>query len=316
MTIDFTVAIPTYNGEDRIGIVLERLRLQVNTESINWEIIVIDNHSNDRTSQVIYKYQKKWQLPFKLIYVFEARQGLAFARQRAIKEARGEFVGFLDDDNLPSNNWVIEAYKFGKKNPHIGAYSGHIHANFEIQPPANFKPIFQFLAIREHGDRPRLFKPDKLQLPPGAGLVIRQQAWHESVPNTPVAVGNIGQNLARGDDYEPLLYLHKAGWEIWYNPSMHINHQIPPWRLEREYLLSLAHSCGLATCQLLMINAKTWQKPIIFCKTILGSLHRIITYSLKYRGQFQTNLVAAFELRFFLGSMLSPFYLLRKSLPF
>ena len=314
MTIDFTVAIPTYNGEDRIGVVLERLRSQVDTQSLNWEIIVVDNNSSDNTAQVVYNCQQNWQFPFKLIYVFEARQGLAFARQRAIKEAHGEFIGFLDDDNLPRKDWVKEAYKFGKNNPDTGAYSGHIHAHFEIQPPASFKPIFQFLAIREHGDQARLFEPAKLQLPPGAGLVIRRQAWQESVPNTPLVVGNVGSVLARGDDYEPLLYMHKAGWKIWYNPSMHIAHQIPHWRLEREYLLSLAHSCGLATCQLLMINAKTWQKPIICGKTLLGNLRRIIIHLLKYRGQLQTNLVAAFELSFFLGSMLSPFYLIRRQL--
>ena len=309
--LDITIAIPTYNGEKRISAVLEKLRLQTGTEAIKWEVIVIDNNSSDDTSKVIYEYQQNWHLSAPLIYVFEAKQGLSFARQRAVKEAQGKLIAFLDDDNLPQETWVKEVYLFGKDKPSAGAFSGHIHGDFQVQPPESLKPVLQFLAIREHGEKPRLFQPEKLQLPPGAGLVIRKQAWCENVPIQPKVVGNMGTALARGDDYEPLLYIHKAGWEIWYNPAMHIDHQIPSWRLEKDYLLSLAHCCGLATCQLLMINATTWQKPWIWWRTLLGNLRRTILHLIKYKGKLKTDLVAAFQLKFFLGSMLSPFYFLK-----
>jgi hypothetical protein len=46
--------------------------------------------------------------------------------------------------------------------------------------------------------------------------------------------------MVQGDDYEPLLYLYKAGWEIWYNPAMHVNHKIPSQRLEKNYLIALS----------------------------------------------------------------------------
>ncbi|MEO0708847.1 MAG: glycosyl transferase, partial [Cyanobacteria bacterium J06649_5] len=39
---DFTIAIATYNGEDRIGAVLDRLRCQIGTSDIAWEVIVVD----------------------------------------------------------------------------------------------------------------------------------------------------------------------------------------------------------------------------------------------------------------------------------
>jgi glycosyltransferase involved in cell wall biosynthesis len=47
-----------------------------------------------------------------LRYIFEAQQGLAFARRRAIQEAKGSIIGFLDDDNLPDDNWIAAAYEF------------------------------------------------------------------------------------------------------------------------------------------------------------------------------------------------------------
>ena len=307
--LDFTVAIPTYNGSNRLPLVLDKLKAQTGTEKIRWEIVVIDNNSSDHTAEVVREYQVDWPSPYPLNYCFEPQQGLTFARQRAIQFANGKFIGFLDDDNLPASNWVAAAYYFGKKHPHVGAYSGQIHGDYEVEPPENFSSIEPFLAIRQHGDRPHLFEPDKLRLPPGAGLVVVQQVWLDCVPSTPNVVGQVGKSFARGDDYEPLLHMYKAGWEIWYNPLMEIDHQIPQWRLERDYLLSIARGSGLATCKLRLINASNWQKPIVIARTLLGNLRRVIMYLLKYRGKLKTDLIPAFEFNFFWGGLMSCFYL-------
>ncbi len=309
--LDFTVAIPTYNGAKRLPKVLDLLLNQIGIESLNWEVIIIDNNSKDETNKVTDYYQNKFDQNFKLRYFQEKQQGIAFARMRAINEARGEFIAFMDDDNLPASDWVFQSYTFGKENPHAGAWSGQIHGDFEVSPPNDFTRIQAFLAIREHGLQPYLFDADNLRLPPGAGLVVRKQAWCESVPEELVFKGRLSKLMVGGDDTEALLYLHKAGWEIWYNPAMHINHQIPHWRLEQDYLLLLARGCGLCIFQLRLINAKTWQKPIVLVKTILGNLQRVLQHFIKYRGQLKTNLIILFEINFYLASMISPFYSLR-----
>lgn len=310
--MDFTVAIPTYNGGARLPKLLEKLRQVSLSTSLTWEILIVDNNSRDDTAKLIEEYQSHWSCSVPLRYCFEPEQGAAFARQRAIREARGKLVGFLDDDVLPTSDWITTAYSFCQAYPQAGAVSGIIHGDFEIKPPANFEKIQGFLAIREHGSKAQLFDPDNLRLPPGAALVVRKQAWCESVPPRPTLTGKLPGQMIQGDDYEPLLYLHKAGWQIWYNPAMETYHQIPHWRLERDYLLSLSHGCGLATYQLRMINAKNREKPLILIRTVLGNLRRIILHWLKYRGQIKTNLIAAFELEFFRGSLLSPFSLFAK----
>lgn len=315
MCIAFTVAIPTYNGETRLPKILDKLREQTRTEDISWEVLIVDNNSRDNTAKVVQEYQATWLESVPLRYVFEPEQGAAFARARAVREAKGEFVGFLDDDNLPAPDWLAEAYSFVQEHPKCGAFSGQIHGDFEVNPPENFKKIQVFLAIREHGPLSHQFEPDKLRLPPAASLVFRKNAWCESVPPRPTLTGKLPGVMVQGDDYEPLLYMHKAGWEIWYHPALHTYHQIPRQRLERDYLRSLARGCGLATCQLLFINAKTWQKPFIFVRTILGNLRRLALYLIKYRGQLKTDLIAACEFEFFLGSLVSPFYVLNKSVP-
>ncbi len=311
MSVDFTVAIPTYNGATRLPKVLEKLTLQTGTEQLNWEILVVDNNSSDATAEVVKEYQASWDNSMSLRYCFESQQGAAFARQLAIRKAKGELIAFLDDDNWPDPNWVRSAYTFAQHHPQAGAIGGQIHGDLEVEPPANFERIRAFLAIREHGPEPHLFDPDNLRLPPGASLLVRKTAWLESVPPRPTLTGKLPGVMVQGDDYEPLLYMHKAGWEIWYNPAMHTYHQIPHWRLEREYLLNISRGCGLATCQLKMINTKSWQKPWVIAKTFLGNSRRFVAHYLKYRKQLKQDLVTACELEFFRASLMSSFYLLR-----
>ena len=98
-TVDFSVAIPTYNGAKTLPLVLERLRSQINLDKITWEVIVVDNNSTDETAQVVQTFQENWTLQSQLRYCCETQQGLSYARQRAVKEANGRFIGFLDDDN-------------------------------------------------------------------------------------------------------------------------------------------------------------------------------------------------------------------------
>ncbi|MGQ4649544.1 hormogonium polysaccharide biosynthesis glycosyltransferase HpsE [Lyngbya aestuarii] len=320
--VDFTIAIPTYNGESRLPRVFEKLREcctyiaqeTVEAKKISGEIIVIDNNSQDNTAKVVQEYQNIWQEAYPLKYCFEAKQGLAFARQRAVDEAQGTFIAFLDDDLLPASDWLASAYFFAQKHPQAGAYGGQIHGDFAIPPPENFSRIQSFLAIRERGSTAHLYEPQKLILPPGCGLVVRKQAWCENVPRRLSLTGRVKGEMIAGEDYEALLHIHSAGWEIWYNPAMHSYHQIPHQRLEKDYLIPLVRGCGLCTCHLRLVNIPTWKKPVIMLKVMLGGWQRLLRHLIKHRWPVADNLVLACEREFLLSVSLSPFYFLRKSL--
>ncbi|MFW6359704.1 MAG: hormogonium polysaccharide biosynthesis glycosyltransferase HpsE, partial [Chroococcales cyanobacterium] len=234
-------------------------------------------------------------------------------RQRAILEANPPLIGYLDDDVIPAFNWVATAYQYSQTYPKAGAYGGQIHGSFESPPPKDFERIESFLAIREGGESPRLYDPKNLILPPSAAWVIRKKAWLESVPSSPKLGGRANGSMVQGDDYEPLLYLAKSGWEIWYFPAMEVHHQISSQRLEREYLLSLSRGSGLCMCHLRMINTKGIQKPIMLFTTLLGGLYRSIKHGLRYRQSLKTDVVAACEMTFFLSWFISPIYYVFKT---
>lgn len=311
--VDFTVAICTYNGENRVLEVLDKLRAQIDTEQISWEIIVVDNNSKDNTAKVIKEYQSSWSRPYPIKYCFEPEQGLAFSRRCAIKEAKGSLVGFLDDDNLPAADWVIQAYNFGKSHPQAGAYGGQIHGKFEIKPPENFERIARYFALIEGEDtycyNERYKSTPKKMFPPGAGVVIRKQAWLKSVPEHQKITGVSGESLlTKGEDLEMLSHIFYDGWELWFNKDMHIAHKIPKSRLDKDYIIRFFRGVGLSRYQTRIIAYKLWQRPLIIPAYMINDLRKIAAHFIKYRKVLDTDIVAAGEMQLLFSIFLSPFH--------
>lgn len=86
-----SVIIPTYNRAKVIQETLESVLQQTHT---NIEIIVVDDGSSDNTAEVIAGYGPRVR------YVRQENQGVELARSRGIRESKGEFLNFLDDDDL------------------------------------------------------------------------------------------------------------------------------------------------------------------------------------------------------------------------
>jgi glycosyltransferase involved in cell wall biosynthesis len=307
--VDFTVAIPTYNGAQRLPDVLEALKSQTGT-NFTWEVLVVDNNSRDTTAEVVQAYQQN--SPYPIRYYLEATQGAGFARKRAIQEAQSELIGFLDDDNIPTATWIAAAYTFAQEYPKAGAIASRIQGEFEVEPPEDFSRLLSFLALTERGSDPLIYEPAKKVLPPSAGLVIRKQAWLESVPERLILNGRVDGNMLTAEDLEMLSYIQRSGWEIWYNPAMQVRHKIPKQRLEREYLIPFFRGIGLSRYVTRMLSVKPWQRSLALIAYTLNDIRKITFHLLKYRTKVKTDLVAACELELFTSSLISPFYLWRK----
>ncbi len=310
--VDFTIAIPTYNGAQRLPQVLDKLRSQTDVEEINWEVIVVDNNSSDNTAEIVKEYQQNWLLNVPLRYCFEPEQGAAFARKRGMKESVSPLVGFLDDDNIPAPHWVAAACKFAQEHPQAGAFGSQIHGVFEVEPPPNFERIKAFLAITERGSEPLLYNPKVKLLPPSAGLVVRRDVWLSSVPQQCILTGRVPGSMLTSEDLEVLSHIQQSGWEIWYNPQMQINHQIPQHRLEAEYLIPFMRGIGLSRYVTRMIGTKPALRPFLSLAYMINDLRKIALHFIKYGNVVKTDLVAACEMELFISSFKSPFYLWQK----
>ncbi len=309
MNCDLTIAIATFNGAERFPLVLDALRSQITPASLNWEILIIDNNSSDDTAAQVKRYQAEWRTTVPLRYCFEPQQGLAFARQRAIETASGTWVGFLDDDNLPSSTWVAEAYAFGQAHPQVGGYGSQIQGRFEIEPPENLQKILFYLAIVNRGSQPSQYSPRQNGVPPGAGVVVRKDAWLAHVPPRLLLAGRVGGSMLSCEDLEALLHLHNGGWEIWHNPAMQIEHLIPANRLNQPYFMGLMRGVGLCRHHLRMLMLKTWQRPLAFGLYLVSDAGKVLRHLLHKRMAIAHEPVAACEMQLLLGILVSPFYL-------
>jgi EAL domain-containing protein (putative c-di-GMP-specific phosphodiesterase class I)/glycosyltransferase involved in cell wall biosynthesis len=310
---DITVAVPVYNGAQRLPKVLEQLRRQKTDESLRWEIIVADNNSSDYTASIVREFQAGWPSHCNLRYCFVAHQGAAFARQRAVELACGELVAFLDDDNIPALDWVKQVYNFANQNPQVGAFGSRIHGEYESSPPPGFEYLSSFLAIVERGNSPHCYLPQSKVLPPGAGLVVRRKAWLEHVPKT-LFLNHKGKNFGlASEDLEAIIHIQQAGWEVWHNPKMVVYHQIPSWRLTEEYLVSLIRCIGLSRYYIRLLRVKNWKWPLAITAYMLNDLYRLgVHWIRQISGTKMPPIVAACQQEYLASTLGSPWFLTTK----
>lgn len=85
-----SVLIPTYNYGAFLPAALESVFAQTYTD---YEVIVLDDGSTDDTAEIVAGYPQ-------VRYIYQEKAGIAAARNRLLEEAQGEFVAFLDADDL------------------------------------------------------------------------------------------------------------------------------------------------------------------------------------------------------------------------
>ncbi len=93
-----SIIIPVYNSVDKLSDAIESVLAQTYND---WELIIIDDGSNDGSASVCDEYEKK-DSRIKVIHI--ENSGVSFARNLGIKLSRGIFLEFMDSDDYISNN--------------------------------------------------------------------------------------------------------------------------------------------------------------------------------------------------------------------
>lgn len=103
-----SIVVPAYNAEDTLEETLDSLRFQTLKKI---EIIVVDDGSTDKTSEILKEYAEH-DVRFTIIRQKNAYAGAA--RNRGMLEARGEYIGFVDADDIVSPNYFKSLYQTAK----------------------------------------------------------------------------------------------------------------------------------------------------------------------------------------------------------
>ncbi len=110
----FSVIIPTYNRKDFVCIALSSV---LNQTYKNFELILIDDGSTDKTKEALSQYKDK-----RITYFYQQNHGVAHARNRGIECARGDFIAFLDSDDKWAEQKLQRTLDYIKKFPHISIF--------------------------------------------------------------------------------------------------------------------------------------------------------------------------------------------------
>lgn len=104
-----SIIVPAYNCEKYINATIDSI---LNQTYSKFEIIVIDDYSTDSTAELVKKYNDE-----RIVYLINDKQsGAAFSRNRGIRHARGEYIAFLDGDDIWSSTKLEEQLHFMKTN--------------------------------------------------------------------------------------------------------------------------------------------------------------------------------------------------------
>jgi glucosyl-dolichyl phosphate glucuronosyltransferase len=222
-----TVAILTYNRAEFLRQTLAGIAQQQFPHD-HFEVLVVDNNSTDHTREVVESFARERPVPR---HIFEKTQGLDHARNRAIKEARGEIVVFADDDILVKPDWLTQLVVplLADHQRKIGAIGGEVIPVF----PDGLPPwVAEWHA-------PLAFRPDTGPLeakhsPMGANLAVPRWVFEKLGPFS-TALDRSGKNLFGGGDAELIRRVRAAGMEVWFSPGAAVKHQMPASRTTFRY---------------------------------------------------------------------------------
>ena len=207
----------------------------------SWELLVIDNASDEKLAGRI---DLSWKPGARLVR--EEKLGLTPARLTGIREAAGELLVFVDDDNVLDGDFLEQAWRIARERPFLGAWSGQCRPDFETPPPDWTGRYWGNLVIRE-------FTQDKWSnlpllaatMPCGAGLCIRRQAarhylfLHESGQRA-IQLDRSGASLLSGGDNDMAACACDIGLGVGIVSDLRLTHLISPERLSEDYLTRLA----------------------------------------------------------------------------
>ena len=124
-----SVIMPSYNAERFIAESIESVLRQTYT---NWELVVTDDCSTDRTPQIVQSYcEKDARIRFA---VAKQHSGIAGTRNQCLERAQGRFVAFLDNDDLWLPEKLEKQVRFLLDNDYAFCYSAYELINEDGSP--------------------------------------------------------------------------------------------------------------------------------------------------------------------------------------
>lgn len=287
-----TVILCTYNRCQTLATALDSLAVQELPESLEWEVLVVDNNSKDRTREVVKDFCRRYSGRFR--YFFEPQQGLSHARNAGVREALGQILAFTDDDVTLDPCW-LQNLTAGLQSGEWAGCGGRILPEQTFLPPRwlsiNEKHALAPLTIFDGG-------PNSHQLtdPPfGANMAFRKEMF-DKYGFFRTDLGRCAEGMLSNEDTEYGQRLITAGERLRYEASAIVYHPVTENRIQKKYFLAWWFGKGRANIRQWGTLSTKWQVagiPLVLLRRLTNCTLRWI-FTLEPSKRFASR-VAVWE---------------------
>ena len=177
---------------------------------------------------------------FRLIY--EATPGLSVSRNTGIHAARFEAFTFLDDDARADEKW-LERLSEALAGEEVGAAGGPIRVKWTMAKPAWFFPEFDRWVYSDLDYGPGRVRLNPSQLLFASNLAVKRSTL-EKIGLFSTGLGRRGKTMLSYEEVEMQVRIHRAGFQVIYQPEAIVHHLALPERNTIAYMRRHAWNHG------------------------------------------------------------------------
>ncbi len=279
--MQLTVILCTYNRCQSLARALDSLAVSILPETIEWEVLVVDNNSSDKTEAVVKDFSRRYPTRFR--YMFEPQQGKSYALNAGICEARGNILVFVDDDVTVAPEWLRNLSSALHDSQWAGCGGRILPERGFVPPPwlaldGPYNLVGALCAYFDPGD-----VSDELKHPPfGANMAFRKEMFAR-YGNFRTDLGPFPNNKIGFEDTEFGRRLMAAGERLRYIPTAVVYHEVPGYRVRKEFLLTWWFDFGRGSVRETGKRPGTWEILKILGRTFLTSLQWLLSFDSQRR---------------------------------
>ena len=273
--VQVSIVIPTFRREHLLPRLLERCVGQGGLGPRALEIVVVDNTAEATARPIVEPIAAA--SPIRIRYLHEPRPGISHARNRGVGEATGEFIAFVDDDELPAADW-LEALLETQRTYRADVVLGPVRPVFDRVSAAWVGTFRSFFSQTSEAPTGTPISPNRAirlgrgevcyrPLASNNALLLKASCFADATPFDP-ELGLVG-----GEDTLFFTRLHRAGKRIVWCREALVLERIARERLSPRFMLRRKFRDGQITASTcLRLDPPQWRELALWLAVGLAQL--------------------------------------------
>lgn len=255
-----TIAICTFNRASYLKKCLDALVPQLANYQDRVHVMVVDNNSDDNTALIVKGYNDKGIV---IDYHKEINIGLSYARNRAIKIAKTKFLGYLDDDAIPYDDYLKVLLQIIDDND-PDCFGGMYYPYYENQKPRWISDSFG-----KKSPLSNVFSKIENRFLSGGNMYAKLEILKE-LNGFDVTRGMKGDKIGYSEEDDFQKRLREAGYQVYFDPSLAMDHLVADYKQKMTWHIKKIYQASLNTVDPVFEKFTLWYS--------IKSLGRIALY--------------------------------------